>query len=195
MRKRVLRVLPKLLLSLSLCGVALGAQAQEAPPQPVQLDPSVKVTETDVSPVLAYQNMTDPDMRYQPGGVGTTGRAERTRSWPNRPLMVTSATVFTLSYLPAVITAAVDNETTSDNLYIPIAGPWMEIARDGNSAGNKALLSLSGIFQGLGALGLVSSFFIPERRTQNWYLMGKRMFQITPTAAQDQYGLSATGRF
>lgn len=202
MRKRALRVLPTLLLSLSLCGLTLGAEAQEAPPKPVQLDDSMKMTSTDdpmmmssdVSPVLAYQTVTDPDATYQPGGM-TTRRAERTRSWPNRPLMLTSASVFALSYVPAVITAAVDNETTSDNLYIPIAGPWMEIARDDPSGGNKALLSLSGIFQSLGTLGLVSSFFIPERRTQNWYLMGNRLFKISPTASRAMYGLSASGRF
>jgi hypothetical protein len=195
MRKRALRVLPNLLLSLSLCGIALSAKAQEAPPRPVQLEDSAPLTSRDdLSSILAYQSVTDPDASYEPGGL-TTRHAERTRSWPNRPLMLTSGTVFVLSYIPAVLTAAVDKQTTSNNLYIPIAGPWMEIARDSPSGGNKALLSLSGIFQSLGTIGLVSSFFIPERRTKNWYLMGNRLFKITPTASRAGYGLSASGQF
>jgi len=125
----------------------------------------------------------------------TTGTYTEQRRWPNRPLMLTSATMFVLSYVPTVIATAANSANTTNDLYIPIAGPWMEMARDDNTAGNKALLALSGIFQGLGALGLVTSFFVPESKTKNWYLMGQRHFSMHPMAARDQYGLAARGSF
>jgi hypothetical protein len=192
MRKRLLRDLTTLFLSVSIGGFALSAQADDiAPPRPTDISDVMKKSD---SPVLAYQTVTDPDARYSMGGT-TAQQTETRRFRPNRPLMLTSAVTFAASYLPAVITAAVDDDTTSDNLFIPIAGPWMEFARDEPSPGNKALLSLSGIFQSLGALGLVSSFFIPERRTANWHLMGHRRFNVAPTASTYQLGLAASGRF
>jgi hypothetical protein len=121
-------------------------------------------------------------------------RTER-RFRPNRPLMITSAAMFLGAYVPTIITAAANQSQTSNNLYIPIAGPWMEIAREPTSGANKALLSLSGIFQGLGTIGMISSFFVPETKTHKWYLMGNGRFQLSPTAARGSYGLSANGRF
>jgi len=55
------------------------------------------------------------------------------------------------------------------------------------------------VFQGLGALGVLSSFFVPERRTRNWYLIGggrrHAQYSISPNMAKGSYGLGASGRF
>lgn len=123
----------------------------------------------------------------------TTRRSRR----PNVPLLSTSSLLFLGSYLPTIIYQGAKDR--NDNLYIPIAGPWMDLAQGSHSTAEKTLLSLSGVVQGLGALGIVSSFFIPERKTKNWYLIGSsgrgRGVSIAPHAARGSYGLGASGRF
>jgi hypothetical protein len=193
MRKRLLSHLPKLFLSVSLCGVALGAHAQEAP----QVPAATKVIPSDATAPktpVTYQVTPAPETRYSPG---QTQQAYSETTWkrPNRPLLTTSALTFTAAYLPTLITAAVNDDDSSDNLFIPLAGPWMEIARNDTSGGNKALLVFSGIFQDLGALGMISSFFVPETKTERWYLMGNKRFSAAPVATRDTYGLTARGTF
>jgi hypothetical protein len=190
---KLLSHMSKLFLATALCGVALDARAEEpaAEPQPIaELDPAT----SDVLLAQAVE-VEGPDTTIATGGDPVYVDTAERRTLPNRPLLGTSALTFTAAYLPAVITAAVNDDDTSDNLFIPIAGPWMEIARDENSPGNKALLAISGTFQGLGALGLVGSLFIPESRTSNWYLMGNRKVNVTPVATRDTYMLGAHGRF
>ena len=129
-----------------------------------------------------------------PPGSAAEGRSE-TRRWPNRPLMVTSTLMFTAAYVPAVITAAINEDDTTDNLYIPVAGPWLEFAREPASKGNKALLAVSGVFQDLGALGMLTSLLVPERTTSRWYLIGNQRFSAAPVADRFTYGVSARGQF
>jgi hypothetical protein len=61
--------------------------------------------------------------------------------------------------------------------------------------GYKALLVADGIAQGLGALMLVSSFFIPEKKTSHWYLIGSNDLRVAPSNVGTGYGLGAMGRF
>lgn len=144
--------------------------------------------------VQGYQLDLSAIQSTRKGVLAQYGQVEE-RRWPNRGLMTTSAFVFTAAYLPAIIAAAVNDDDTSDNLFIPIAGPWMEIARDPVSPGNKALLALSGVFQDLGALGLVTSMLVPERTTKRWRLLSSRRVSAAPMASRYGYGLSAHGRF
>lgn len=112
---------------------------------------------------------------------------------PNRPLLATGSVLFVGSYIPAVIGAAVSDRRGDEKMYIPVAGPWLALARgESESAGYKTLMVLDGAVQGLGALALVSSMFIPERKTKNWYLIGSnRKFQLTTHGM----GMGAVGRF
>jgi len=125
-------------------------------------------------------------------------RTTRTRR-PNVPLLGTSSVLFLGGYVPTIIYQGAKDRDR--NLYIPIAGPWMDMAEGHNSTKEKTLLSLSGVAQGLGALGLVSSFFVPERRTRNWSLVGMRhegkraSFALEPRMGRGQYGVGAMGRF
>jgi hypothetical protein len=123
-------------------------------------------------------------------------RTTRTRR-PNLPLLGTSSLLFLGGYIPTI---AYQGAKDRDNdLYIPIAGPWMDMAEGSNSTKEKTLLSLSGVAQGLGALGLVSSFFVPERRTRNWSLVGgsgkRASFALEPRMGRGHYGVGAMGRF
>jgi hypothetical protein len=130
-----------------------------------------------------------------------TFRKETRRTvYPNRPLLVTGTTIFGLSYLPSVIGAAVadsDGNDDTNDLYIPVAGPWMMLAKSPEEGrGEKTLLAVSGVAQGIGALMLLSSFFVPERVTERWYLIGsKGPVRMAPSRVATGYGLSTMGRF
>lgn len=121
---------------------------------------------------------------------------ETTRlTWPNVPLLATGATVFGASYIPAIVGAAV-SDRGDDKLYIPVAGPFITLAQGpSETRTEKALLGIDGAVQGLGALMLVSSFFIPEKSTKNWYLIGSNDVRLAPTAGRGSYGLAAAGHF
>lgn len=126
-----------------------------------------------------------------------TFRAEtQTVRWPNVPLLATGATVFALSYLPAVVGAAIADGRGDKDLYIPVAGPWMMLANGPEEKGGyKALLIVDGVAQGLGALMLLTSFMIPERMTEHWYLIGSNDFRLSPSRVGSGYGMGAVGRF
>jgi hypothetical protein len=125
----------------------------------------------------------------------TMDRVDRDRwDFPNRPLVITGSAVLFSAYVPAVIAAAVSDDISNKGYY-PVAGPWMEIAQESNTETWTALLAIDGVFQGLGALALVSGFMIPERKTSNWYLLGKNDVFVSPHVAKNGVGIGAFGRF
>jgi hypothetical protein len=117
--------------------------------------------------------------------------------WPNKPLLATGATVFGLSYLPAVAGGAFSEADGHKDLYIPVAGPFLMYTRgEEETGGSKALLLIDGIAQSIGALMLLSSLFVPERATKHWYLIGaNRNTVLAPTRIASGVGLAASGRF
>jgi hypothetical protein len=119
------------------------------------------------------------------------------RTWPNRPLLTTGSVLLAGSYVPSVIGAAISDRSEDDNLYIPVAGPWMTLTRgDEESGGEKALLVASGAVQGLGALMMLTSFVVPEHTTRNWRLFGQNeKLQLGPQQMRAGFGLGAAGRF
>lgn len=175
-------------LSLGVLCVAPLAHADPAEPsaqvQHEDADANEKVARDEVSAV-SVKNVTLAN--------GAGSRAERDRLL-NRPLFITSTTLFAAGYLPTFITAMANPDDTTGNLYIPVAGPWIEIGKD-TSPGNRALLVFSGLLQGAGALGMVGSFFVPEARTERWPLMGQRRVKVTPVAGGGIYQLAAHGSF
>ena len=123
----------------------------------------------------------------------------------NRPLLLTGTVVFGGTYLASGIDSlASGRQADRNNLGIPIAGPWMDYANRGcstpgqcnaNETGYKALLVLGGIGQGLGALAMVTSLFLPEKTTRSWYLIGNDSVHAAPAAVGTGYGLGAVGSF
>lgn len=169
----------------------VSAQAPGPSQDPVTQVPPTPEEATLPESVPAYEP-TVYDLT--PGGTGG-GRRSETLGWPNRPLMLTSTLIFVGSYVPAVMMAKFSSEDTTDNLYIPVAGPWLELAQEPASTGNKALLAVDGVLQGLGALGMLTSLLVPERRTSQWYLLGNKHIALAPTGGRSAYGVSAAGRF
>lgn len=122
----------------------------------------------------------------------------------NRPLLITSAIVLVGSYVPMTAVAYTsDRPSDQSNLYYPVVGPWMDLGDRGcdvracsNEGLNKALLIASGIGQGIGAIGVVASFFVPNKVTHSWYLIGDSRLHGGPTSVGiGGYGLGASGAF
>lgn len=138
------------------------------------------------APNAELTEVSDPGEPQMESGISQ-------RTFPNRPLLATGSVLLVSSYVPAVIGAAISDRSDTDKLYIPVAGPWMTLKQgESEKPGHKALLVADGAVQGLGALMMVTSLFIPERTTKNWYLIGSNeKVRLAPHGA----GLAALGRF
>jgi hypothetical protein len=128
-----------------------------------------------------------------------------TTTGPNRAMLHTGLFTFGVPYVVSVIVAAESDHQGDKNLYIPVAGPWMDFAQRGDcgnagqntcdtETGYKVLLVVDGIFQGVGALDIVGSFLFPETRTVA--TAPERKIAITPGyVGRGAYGLVAVGAF
>ena len=131
---------------------------------------------------------------------------------PNSTLLLSGIWLLGLSYVPAVIVAAESDRHGDKNLYIPVGGPWMDLAsRSSCSANapcnhetvNKVLIVVDGIFQGLGALDIVGAFVFPEARTvtvrsseRSDAYESRVSLRIVPAQiSANSYGLAAFGTF
>ncbi len=174
------------------------ATAPSPPSDPPSATAPVESTVTS-SGVLASQSSAAP-MQDEP--------LTENSSPINRPLLVTSVLVLGGSYAASAIDALASGRPEDrSNLAYPIVGPWMDFANrncertacanggSGLETFNRALLIADGVAQGLGALGIVTSFFIPERATKHWLLLGKEKLNVGPTMVGTGYGLGAIGRF
>jgi len=160
----------------------------------------------DPTPPLASESQM-PAESSGLGGSGSTPSdlpAPSSRTWVNRPLLITSSVILVGSYVPAAA-VAYSSERPADqtNLYYPVVGPWMNLADRqcdvstcNNEGLNKTLLIASGVGQGLGAIGLVASIFVPGKSTRNWYLIGNDKVHAGPQRMGNQgYGFVANGEF
>ncbi len=176
-------------LSASALTLTVGVAAAADPPLPV-------ITDTQMTPTSSTLDMSGS----QPSDLP----APDTTSWVNRPLLVTGAIVLVASYVPAASVAFTsDRPADQTNLYYPVVGPWMNLAdrqcgdRPCDNEGlTKTLLVADGIAQGLGALAVVSSLFLPGKTTRHWYLIGDDKTHAGPTrVGVAGYGFGASGTF
>ena len=61
--------------------------------------------------------------------------------------------------------------------------------------GNKTLLILDGITQDIGALAVLTSFFIPEKKSRHWFIVGSDSLHAAPASVGSGYGMAAAGHF
>jgi hypothetical protein len=92
---------------------------------------------------------------------------------PNKGLLVTGAFIFGATYTASIIAAARSDRDANKKLYIPLVGPWMDLAdrRDGRPDSDtetteKAFLVADGILQGIGTLQIISAFAFPTRTVE-----------------------------
>lgn len=116
---------------------------------------------------------------------------------PNTALLVTGAALFASTYVTtAAITASEGRPNgVDDHLYIPIAGPWVNIARTDHDTGDNVLIVGSGILQGIGAGLFISSFFVPEKIEAARINAGPVKMKVTPTTYTGGAGIGAVGTF
>lgn len=164
--------------------LAAGAEQPRAAAEPT---PPRAVEPVRTSPVV-----TDPMM-----GVET----ER-ESLPNTPLLVTGTVVLGATYGASVIGAQTSDRDAYDKLYYPVAGPWLALDDrncDADPCSDETLgttlLIGSGILQGVGALSMVMSLFIPQETTRSWYLIGNEDVVVAPVMNASTVGAAAVGRF
>src|SRR5262249_20704658 len=118
---------------------------------------------------------------------------------PNLGLISSGAVMFGVPYAASVIVAAASDRSSDQHLYIPLAGPWMNLANRGtcvgsrceNETGNKVLLVANGIFQGVGALEIVAGFLFPETRM----VVRTGGVHVAPTVGLSSAGIAAYGAF
>lgn len=185
--------------------------APSATPMPMNEAPSMPQAQPPASamPQATQTPSAAPDMRSTPtesgepvrevstqtvslaNGVDEGGRSDRL---PNRKLLRTSGLVLAASYIPTFLVAMAKSKETSGALYAPVAGPFIEMGED-TSAGNRVLLFFSGMFQTLGAAGLVTSFFLPESRTSKIPGLGQRKVRVDAVASRSNYQLTLGGQF
>jgi hypothetical protein len=125
---------------------------------------------------------------------------------PNRALLWSGVFTAGVPYVASAIVGAESGYTPDRSLFIPIAGPWVDLAqRSGCPVAaatcntetlNKVLLVGDGIFQGIGALTTVYGFLSPERHevvTTSEAL--KPTIHVAPANVASGYGLAAVGSF
>jgi hypothetical protein len=129
--------------------------------------------------------------------VSTTG--------PNAPLITTGLGMFGLSYVPALVVGASSSQSADSNLYIPVAGPWLDLANRPACGGrgqptcagettNKVLLGVDGVFQGLGAGMTVVGLLVPTRHTVVTRTSADGpTIRISPARLGTGYGVTAVG--
>jgi hypothetical protein len=118
---------------------------------------------------------------------------------PNAGLITGGALMFGIPYASSVIVAASSARAGDQHLYIPVAGPWLDIGNRGpcvaprceNEMGNKVLLVADGILQSVGVLQIVGGFVFPTKRTVT-RTVG---VHVTPTGGRSSIGVAAYGAF
>jgi hypothetical protein len=127
---------------------------------------------------------------------------------PNGPLLEKGIFAFFASYVPSVIVAVVNDNSYDKRLYVPVVGPWLDLADRpgcggtgqspcGTEAAYKVLLVVVGALQGLGAAATVVGLAVPERIiTPAPAMAGKLTLHVLPAQmGRDGYGMQALGTF
>jgi hypothetical protein len=152
--------------------------------------PETTPAPADTTNAVSVKNVSLADGAAPAADTG----ADAAATGVNRPLLRTSAVLFTVPYAITFVTAMAKSKETDGTLYIPVVGPFIELGND-TSAGNKVLLVGSGVLQSVGLIGIVTSFFVPESKTKNWPLLGNHKVTVTPVANRSDYHLVVGGRF
>jgi hypothetical protein len=123
---------------------------------------------------------------------------------PNPYLLGFGLTLWGASYAPSVAVAAASGNSADRSLYVPVVGPWIDLASRSPCTGNgcssestnRALLVTDGTLQGLGTVLTLVSFFSPTHR--EILTIGDRngpRLHIEPAWVGSSYGVRALAQF
>jgi hypothetical protein len=129
----------------------------------------------------------------------SSAQEEAVVTGPNRSLLSGGLFTFGIPYAASAIVAVESPNSADRHLFIPVAGPWLDLANRpsctecGTETVNKVLLVGNGILQGLGALQIVGALMFPEERVVRTSAM---TITITPASVGGSApGLAAYGTF
>jgi hypothetical protein len=177
---------------------APAAAPATAPPQTVVVQQPQQPTSTTTTTAAPYT---------PPGGEQYSERTIEKR--PNRTLLSTGVGRFLVSYVPSIVAGAVSDREADKNLFIPVVGPWLDLADRGCDGSRpcgdrediaKAMIITSGVVQGAGVLLGIGSLIIPEstrveERRSTAKVAPKPEVRVAPVSFGAGAGLGAVGRF
>jgi hypothetical protein len=131
---------------------------------------------------------------------------------PNGAVIATGGLIFIAAYAPVVAIGAGSGQTVDRDLYIPVAGPFIDLAtRHDCEAGNlncdkeianKVLLAADGIWQGIGVLTALAGFLITEHapvvttaKADAKKTTSGPTIRFAPTMGPGEAGVTALGTF
>ncbi len=168
--------------SLTLLVEAPRAQAQQQPQtQPVQTAPAPVVVQPRTP---RYEYETGPDPKLLRNGLWT----------------------LSVTYGASIVVAVVSPRASDDYLFIPVAGPWIDLSRRDDDPQrdtkyevlNKALLIADGVAQALGAANIALSLIFPETRLVEQARRDNTAafaLRAQPIITRHMIGLGAYGHF
>lgn len=188
-----------MLATLSAASLSFADDAVVAPaaptPAPVVAAPPTKSTTTTTSAdteSTAVAPVSTP--RYD---SPTTTLVESRR--PNRPWLIVGGALFASTYVTTAAVAGGVGSIRDHDLYIPVAGPWINLATRGTdqptNTRDTLLIGGSGVLQGIGLGMVVTSFIIPEKVAGATISAGPVKMLVTPTASAGAGGVGAVGTF
>lgn len=127
-----------------------------------------------------------------------------TESVPDARWLSAGGLVFGATYLTSIVVAGTSSYRADQRLYVPLAGPWLDLAARGECGSNPrypacghetrndALLVGDGIGQALGVLQIVGGFLFPTTRT---VVQTRPEVVFAPMISPSELALTARGRF
>jgi hypothetical protein len=163
---------------------------------------NVQAEDTLPPPSYTLHSPAEEQQSVVPGSLSGPN-VDQPKHPPNRRLLSGGSALLLAPYLTSVIVAASKDWSGDHYLYYPVAGPWMYLARRDHDAGGKTLLVLDGILQDVGALSILMSLMVPERKKS--HRMANDRLTLLPRVARERsvtgqaqgysLGLQASGRF
>jgi hypothetical protein len=115
---------------------------------------------------------------------------------PSDVLALTGLILFGSAYTDSIFVAIISDRDADKRLFIPVAGPWLDLAQrdcSGCSAEwlSRALLIVNGVAQGLGVTLMIASLFVPDGPRG----VGAGRLRIAPMLGRGEVGLAGAATF
>jgi hypothetical protein len=144
-----------------------------------------------------------------PPGTETHSETVTQKGGPSRIMLASGLITFGVTYGAGAIVAATSPLSADQRLFVPIAGPWMDVFDRpdcGGATGRscdvetayKVLIIADGVGQAIGALTVVEAFFNPEIHTTTHSVtaLEKPTVHVAPAPlGAAGYGMLAVGTF
>lgn len=181
-----------------------------------QLRPQASSPNVSDVPVTPPQTTPPAPPAAVPNAVSTTtttsavyeenATAEKSKWEPNRPMAIIGSALFLGSYGASVIVGAASGNDSDKKLFIPVAGPWIDMGdrRCGfgqcgaTSDFENSLLVASGVAQAAGIGLAVASLFVPNSSNESRVAKTppKPELHVLPTSVgRAAPGIGAVGTF